>query len=207
MDQLETARVACESGRWGDAWRTLSALPLDQLALDDLDRLATAAYLTGRDEQAFDLWTIAFQRCVEEGRAHHAAAFGAKLARALGFKGDLPRCGGWILRVAELLERGIDRLPRTGLARVRPRLRSPVRARRLRRRRHAVHACGQDRSKVRGHRAHDDGADRPGTHAHLPRRAVRRHDHARCRLRHARGGGGRADGRRRRLLHDHRCLR
>jgi len=104
MDQLEAARVACESGRWGDAWRTLSALPVDQLAIDDLDRLATAAYLTGHDEQAFDLWTTAFQCCVDEGQAHRAAAFGAKLARALGFKGDLPRCGGWIWRVAELLE-------------------------------------------------------------------------------------------------------
>ena len=104
MDQLDTARVACESGRWGDAWRTLSALRLDQLAIDDLDRLATAAFLTGRDEQAFDLWTNAFQRCVDGGRVHHAATFGAKLARALGFKGDIPRCSGWIRRGAELLE-------------------------------------------------------------------------------------------------------
>jgi DNA-binding NarL/FixJ family response regulator len=104
MDEIESARVACESCRWGDAWRTLSALPLDQLAIDDLDRLATAAYLIGRDEQAFDLWTNAFRRCLDGGRAHHAAAYGAKLARALGFKGDIPRCSGWIRRGAELLE-------------------------------------------------------------------------------------------------------
>jgi DNA-binding NarL/FixJ family response regulator len=104
MDQLDTARVACESGRWGDAWRTLSVLRLDQLALDDLDRFATAAFLTGRDEQAFNLWTNAFQRCVDGGRVHHAATFVAKLARALGFKGDIPRCIGWIRRGAELLE-------------------------------------------------------------------------------------------------------
>ena len=109
MDQLEGARTACESGRWGDAWRALSAVPVDRLAIDDLDRLATAAYLTGRDEEAFAVWTRAYQRCVEEGTVHRAAHFGAKLGSALSFKGDLPRCGGWVLRVAELLEEaGID---------------------------------------------------------------------------------------------------
>jgi DNA-binding NarL/FixJ family response regulator len=82
----------------------LSALPVDELEIDDLDRLATSAYLTGRDEEAFGVWTTAFQRCVAGGTAHRAAAFGATLARALGFKGDLPRCIGWIQRVAELLE-------------------------------------------------------------------------------------------------------
>ena len=68
----------------------MSVLRLDQLALDDLDRFATAAFLTGRDEQAFNLWTNAFQRCVDGGRVHHAATFVAKLARALGFKGVFP---------------------------------------------------------------------------------------------------------------------
>jgi DNA-binding NarL/FixJ family response regulator len=79
-------------------------LPVDELAIDDLDRLATSAYLTGHDEEAYGIWTGAFQRCIEEGTVHRAAVFGSSLARALGFKGDLPRCAGWLQRVAELLE-------------------------------------------------------------------------------------------------------
>jgi DNA-binding NarL/FixJ family response regulator len=109
VDQREAARAACDSGRWGDAWRALSALPVDQLATEDLGRLATAAYLTGRDEEAFGYWGVAFQRCVDDGTIHRAAHFGATLAEALAFKGDLPRCSGWVQRVAELLaSAGID---------------------------------------------------------------------------------------------------
>lgn len=104
MDALEAARAASETNRWGDAWRTLSALPVDELGIDDLDRLATAAFLTGRAERAFGLWANAFQRCADAAAVHRAAAFGAKLARTLGFTGDLPRCSGWTLRVSELLE-------------------------------------------------------------------------------------------------------
>jgi DNA-binding NarL/FixJ family response regulator len=104
VDQLEAAHDACESRRWGDAWRALSALPVDELEIGDLDRLATSAYLTGRDEEAFGVWTAAFHRCVEADAIHRAAAFGATLARALAFKGDFPRCGGWVKRVAELLD-------------------------------------------------------------------------------------------------------
>ena len=90
MDQLEAARAVRESGRWGDAWRALSALPVDELAIDDLDQLATSAYLTGHDEEAFGVWTSAFQRCVEEGTTHRAAAFGASLARAPRVQGRPP---------------------------------------------------------------------------------------------------------------------
>jgi hypothetical protein len=76
--------------------------------IDDLDRVATAAYMTGRDEHGSSLWTRAHQRCVTEGSLHRAAAFGAKLAQALGFKGDWSRCSGWTKRVANLLEQAVS---------------------------------------------------------------------------------------------------
>jgi DNA-binding CsgD family transcriptional regulator len=101
---IEDARAACDSCQWGDAFRLLSEVAVDELAIDDLDRLATAAYMTGRDETGFALWVRAHQACVAEGSSHRAAHFGAKLAQGLGFKGDIGRCHGWVDRCARLLD-------------------------------------------------------------------------------------------------------
>lgn len=98
------ARAACDDRRWGDAWRTFQGAPPDTLDVDDLDRFATAAYLTGHDEDGFSLWGRAHQRCVEEGTVHRAAHFGMRLAECLAFKGDLPRTRGWVDRTTHLLE-------------------------------------------------------------------------------------------------------
>ncbi len=101
---IEDARAACESYRWGDAWRLLAGVEVDALDVDDLDRLATAAYLTGRDEEGFAHWIRAHQICADEGAVHRAAHFGMKLAQGFGFKGDFARCRGWIDRTARLLD-------------------------------------------------------------------------------------------------------
>jgi DNA-binding CsgD family transcriptional regulator len=104
MGAIEDARAACDSYRWGDAFRLLSGVAVDALDIDDLDRLATAAYLTGHDEEGFGYWVRAHQVCVGAGAVHRAAYFGARLAQGLGFKGDLGRCRGWIDRTARLLD-------------------------------------------------------------------------------------------------------
>ena len=109
MGAIEDARAACDSHRWGDAFRLLSGVAVHELGVDDLDRLATAAYLTGHDEEGFACWVRAHQACVSQGAVHRAAYFGTRLAQALGFKGDLGRCRGWVDRTARLLEEaGID---------------------------------------------------------------------------------------------------
>jgi hypothetical protein len=106
---IEDARAACDSSRWGDAWRLLSTVDLDELSVDDLDRRGTAAFLIGNHEDAYAALGRAHQRCVDDGSVHRAAHFGARLGEAMGFMGDLPRCRGWIDRVADLLERtGIE---------------------------------------------------------------------------------------------------
>jgi DNA-binding CsgD family transcriptional regulator len=109
MQAAEDARAAWDAHRWGDVYRLLSELPPDALDVDDLDRLATAEYLTGHDEEGFAHWVRAYQLCVGAGEVHRAAHFGAKLAQGLGFKGDLGRCRGWVDRTGRLLtEAGID---------------------------------------------------------------------------------------------------
>ena len=101
---LEDARTAHAEYRWGDAYRLLSTLAVDDLDVDDLDRLGTAAYLTGHDEDGFAVWVRAHQRCIDDNAVHRAAYFGMRLAQGLGFKGDLGRCRGWVDRTARLLD-------------------------------------------------------------------------------------------------------
>ena len=109
MGVIEDARAAYDDQRWGDAFRALSGFELDDLDVDDLDRFATAAYLTGHDEEAFTYWIRAHQRCVDENTVHRAVYFGTRVAQGLGFKGDLGRCRGWVDRAARLLgEADID---------------------------------------------------------------------------------------------------
>jgi len=104
VQAIDDARTACARHRWGDAWRLLSAVPVGDLDIDDLDRRATAAYLIGQDEAGFADWGRAHQACLDEGATHRAAHFGMKLAQGYGFKGDLARCRGWTDRTARLLD-------------------------------------------------------------------------------------------------------
>lgn len=109
MAAIDDARSACDSSRWGDAWRLLSAVELDALGIEDLDRRATAAFLTGHDQDAYATWTRAYHLCVDEGSVHRAAYIGARIGQCFGFMGDLARLRGWTDRVAEMLEQaGID---------------------------------------------------------------------------------------------------
>ena len=101
---IDDARAAFDSHGWGETYRLLSGLPVDDLSVEDLDRLATAAYLTGRDEYAFELWARAHRDCAQADEIEQAARFGLRLAQTLGFKGDIARSAGWVERVRRLLD-------------------------------------------------------------------------------------------------------
>jgi DNA-binding CsgD family transcriptional regulator len=104
MSVIEDARSAYASQHWGDAYRLLATVELDVLDIDDLDRIATAAFLTGHDEEGFDYWVRAHQACLDDGAIHRAVYFGMRLGQGLGFKGDFERCSGWVDRTARLLD-------------------------------------------------------------------------------------------------------
>jgi DNA-binding CsgD family transcriptional regulator len=90
---------------WGEEYGQLAALDAEHgLDVDDLDRLATAAYMTGRDNESFDVWGRAHRCCLEAGDIARAARFGVRLAQALGFKGDIARSSGWVERSHRLLD-------------------------------------------------------------------------------------------------------
>src|SRR3954452_205736 len=90
---------------WERAYLDLSSVPgADEPSPDDLGRLATAAYLTGRDEEGFGLWARAHRACLDAGEVPRAARFAIRLAQCLAFKGDLARARGWVDRTRHVLD-------------------------------------------------------------------------------------------------------
>lgn len=76
---LETARAAFAHEAWGEAWSELStAADSGPLGWDDLERLATAAALTGRDRESDDAWLRAYRLGVDSRDA------GTRFARCFG---------------------------------------------------------------------------------------------------------------------------
>jgi DNA-binding CsgD family transcriptional regulator len=104
LDTLERGRAAYRRRAWAEAYGAFSlvdrARPLDR---DDLERMATCAYLTGRDSD--------FQSVME--RAHHANVSagdrerGARAAFWLGLvgllRGDKGIATGWLARAGRLI--------------------------------------------------------------------------------------------------------
>jgi DNA-binding NarL/FixJ family response regulator len=101
-----TRRVQDSFGRrqWATVYDELSAVHSPASTAEDLDRLAVAAYLTGRAEESFALWASAHHRCVELEEIGAAAQYGLRLAAAVGFMGDIPRSRGWVFHTQRLLD-------------------------------------------------------------------------------------------------------
>ncbi|PSL04800.1 regulatory LuxR family protein [Haloactinopolyspora alba] len=119
-DVLESARAAGERRAWGEAYTLLTRAdqqgPLDA---DDLERLALAAYLTGRADAAADAWERGHHALVRRGQLPRAARCAFWLGLTLVLRGRHAHGGGWLARAQHLLEtaaldcveRGYVRLP------------------------------------------------------------------------------------------------
>ncbi len=77
-DTVERARAAFARQAWGDAYALLERA--DALEAEDLERLAVAAYLVGRDEESRRAWERAHLEHVQRGQLAAAA-----------------RCAGWLV--------------------------------------------------------------------------------------------------------------
>lgn len=104
-DGINGGRESFERRAWEDAYAQLSAADGDtQLGLEDLERLAVAAYLSGRDEVSVEVWTRAYHECTHLGHVTRAARCAFWLAFILLNKGELARGGGWVHRGQRLLD-------------------------------------------------------------------------------------------------------
>ncbi|MGH2616013.1 MAG: LuxR C-terminal-related transcriptional regulator [Thermomicrobiales bacterium] len=104
-DTLERGREALRRQAWADAYALMSAAQRNApLEPEDLERLAVAAYLIGRDTDSVEVWALAHQAWARLGDAARAARCAFWLAFGLLNKGELARGGGWIDRAQRLLD-------------------------------------------------------------------------------------------------------
>ena len=109
-DGITGARDAFDRQAWGRAYEQLSAAAREQpLEVDDLERLASAAYLLGRSDESSDVWARAHHESARIGEVARAARSAFWLAFSLLNGGELARGGGWVDRAQRLLDdRKID---------------------------------------------------------------------------------------------------
>jgi DNA-binding CsgD family transcriptional regulator/tetratricopeptide (TPR) repeat protein len=106
-DLVERGRTLFARRAWGEAYAQLAAVDRDApLAREDLERLAVAAFLVGRDEESADAWSRAHQACVQAGDAPRAARCAFWLAFGLINRGQVARGNGWLARARRLLDEG-----------------------------------------------------------------------------------------------------
>jgi len=98
-------RDAFADAAWGAAFADLAQAdresPLDP---DDLERLAVAAYLIGKDAESEEAWGRAHHAYLERGDAGRAAQCAFWLGFALLDKGEHARGGGWLGRARRVLD-------------------------------------------------------------------------------------------------------
>jgi DNA-binding NarL/FixJ family response regulator len=107
MSLLDDGRACYERRAWGDAYRALVSAdrtaPLDP---DDLDRLATAAYLYGHDADFDAILERLYRVRCDRGERSHAARAAFWLALMGLIRGEDGRASAWIARGVRLVQDG-----------------------------------------------------------------------------------------------------
>jgi DNA-binding CsgD family transcriptional regulator/tetratricopeptide (TPR) repeat protein len=90
---------------WADAYAQLSIAARDTpLELEDLERLAVAAYLTGRDAESEAAWTHAHHQSLRLGDWGRAAWSAFSLGMVLINRGEMAQGAGWWARAQRVLD-------------------------------------------------------------------------------------------------------
>src|SRR5262249_40264103 len=106
-DALEQGRASFARDHWTDAHARLSAADRDApLEPEDLERLATAAYLIAKDSDSAELWTRAHQQYLIRGNVERAARCAFWLAFGLLNEGKRAPSNGWIALASRVLDAG-----------------------------------------------------------------------------------------------------
>jgi DNA-binding NarL/FixJ family response regulator len=102
--ELHEAREACERSAWADAHRRLQLAQGDgPLQAEDLERLALAAYMLGRDDEYLETLERAFDAHASAGRRARAVRCGFWLGFRWLLRGEKGRATGWFARAERLL--------------------------------------------------------------------------------------------------------
>jgi DNA-binding CsgD family transcriptional regulator len=111
---LERGRRAHDSGAWLDAYEALAAADLSEsLEAGDLELLATAAYMLGRESEYVDVLERAHRAHLEGNRPLAALRCAFWIGVTLANRGHVARASGWLGRAERILEeRGDDPVER-----------------------------------------------------------------------------------------------
>jgi tetratricopeptide (TPR) repeat protein len=104
-EQLHRGRSSYSRRCWADAFDALSqADRISPLEADDLECLATAAYLVGRDEDYLAILERAYRQRLDAGERRLAVRCGFWIGLRLLFRGETGHATGWLARAQRLLE-------------------------------------------------------------------------------------------------------
>lgn len=105
IEQLSRGRESYKQRAWADAFEALSlASQAGPLGGEDLELLAMAAYLTGRDDEYLSALDRAHRAHLEAGANLRAARAAFWLSLRLLFRGSIGPSNGWLARAQRLLE-------------------------------------------------------------------------------------------------------
>jgi len=103
---LERGRLSYEQRAWADAYEQLVQADDEGLSgADDLELLATAAYMLGRDDEYVSILERAHRQHVEDGEPLRAARVAVWLGLQLALRGEIGGAAGWNGRAQRLVDR------------------------------------------------------------------------------------------------------
>ena len=104
--ELERGRDLYASEAWADAYEALSAADrADLLEANDLELLATSAYMIGREEDYVGLLERAYRAHLAAGQELPALRCAFWVGVTLARRGAMGRAGGWLGRAQRVLDR------------------------------------------------------------------------------------------------------
>jgi len=112
--ELERGREAYAAEAWLDAYESLSAADqLDPLRAEDLELLATSAYMLGRESEYLGLLERAHRAHLDRDQPLAALGCAFWIGVGLASRGEIGRASGWLSRAQRLLDDcGGDRVER-----------------------------------------------------------------------------------------------
>jgi DNA-binding CsgD family transcriptional regulator len=103
---LERGHAAYSSSAWQDAYASLSeADRAAPLGAEDLELLATSAYMLGREDDCIRIMGRAVQRHSDDGVTLRAARCAFWIGMQLALRGEMGPATGWLGRAQRLVER------------------------------------------------------------------------------------------------------
>ncbi len=115
VDALERARNSYAGRAWMDAYEAMSEAGRDgPLQAEDLERLAIAAYMVGKEAEYLSVLERAHRSYVEAGMEQGAFRCAYWVGINLARRGDLGQANGWLARAQRLADRRAGECAETG---------------------------------------------------------------------------------------------